>query len=126
MAEEKKKRARRQPTPKRQIPTSRRGTPVQPENQDNARLGLLAITPIASILFALAALVGNDLWRGLSMSFSALMGTLSLFVGVITLIFQIKRQALNIRNLFIFAALYILSVFVFMGSCTVQIVSGLD
>ena len=124
MAEEKKPRPRRRSTPK--TTTKSQGAPAQTANQDNARLGLLLMTPVASILFALAALVGNDIWRGLSMTFSALMGALSLFVGVITLIFQIKRQALNVRNLVIFAALYILSVFVFMGSCTAQIVSSID
>ena len=124
MAEEKKPRPRRRSAPK--TTTKSQGAPAQTANQDNARLGLLLMTPVASILFALAALVGNDIWRGLSMTFSALMGALSLFVGVITLIFQIKRQALNVRNLVIFAALYILSVFVFMGSCTAQIVSSID
>ena len=124
MAEGKTPRPRRRSAPK--TTTKSQGAPAQPANQDNARLGLLLMTPVASILFALAALVGNDIWRGLSMTFSALMGAFSLFIGVITLIFQIKRQALNVRNLVIFAALYILSVFVFMGSCTVQIVSSID
>ena len=124
MAEETPPRPRRRSAPK--TTTKSQGAPAQPANQDNARLGLLLMTPVASILFALAALVGNDIWRGLSMTFSALMGAFSLFIGVITLIFQIKRQALNVRNLVIFAALYILSVFVFMGSCTVQIVSSID
>ena len=62
------------------------------------------MTPVVSILFALAPMVGTDVWRGFSLTFSALMRTFSLFVGVITVIFQIKRQALNARNLVIFAA----------------------
>ncbi len=91
--------------------------------QEKVRLVLLIIAPIASIAFALASLPGDSgsAWTWLTLGFSALTGTLALVVGMVTLIVQIARKDLSLRNTTIFAIAYVLSIFVFLGSCTAAI-----
>ena len=91
--------------------------------QEKVRLVLLIIAPVASILFALAAIPGDSssAWTWLTLGFSALTGTLALVVGMVTLIVQIARKDLSLRNTTIFAIAYVLSIFVFLGSCTAAI-----
>ena len=48
---------------------------------------------------------------------SALFGTLGLLAGTITLIFQMTRRQVNLRNVIAFGCMYVLAVFVFLGSC---------
>ena len=71
---------------------------LKERKQANARLALLAVAPIASILFALFSLFGNEVWRMLLLGFSGFLGTISLIAGVVTLIFQIARNRLVVRN----------------------------
>ena len=89
--------------------------------QATARLALIAIPLLACIGFALFSLVGtllgNNTWAVLMQLASALMGTLGLLAGCVTLIFQITRRQVNLRNVIAFGCLYILAVFVFLGSC---------
>lgn len=87
------------------------------KKQANARLALLGIAPVGSIVFALFSLLGNDLWRVLLLGFSGFLGTISLITGVITLVFQIARNRLNIRNAIAFGFLYIAAVFAYVGGC---------
>ena len=91
--------------------------------QEKVRLVLLIIAPIASIAFALASLPGDSgsAWTWLTLGFSAFTGTLALVVGMVTLIVQIARKDLSLRNTTIFAIAYVLSIFVFLGSCTAAI-----
>jgi hypothetical protein len=53
------------------------------------------------------------------------MGTLGLLVGCVTLIFQITRRQVNLRNVIAFGCLYVLAIFVFLGSC-VPLIQGMD
>ena len=89
--------------------------------QATARLALIAIPLLACIGFALFSLVGtllgNATWAVLMQLASALMGTLGLLAGCVTLIFQITRRQVSLRNVIAFGCLYILAEFVFLVSC---------
>jgi len=87
------------------------------QKQANARLALLGVAPVGSIVFALCSLFGNDLWRVLLLGFSGFLGTISLIAGLVTLIFQIARNRLNVRNAIAFGVLYIAAVFAYSGGC---------
>ena len=91
------------------------------DKQATARLALISIPLAASIGFALFSLIAHwldsDVWAWLTMFASALFGTLGLLAGTITLIFQMTRRQVNLRNVIAFGCLYVLAVFVFLGSC---------
>ncbi len=91
------------------------------DKQATARLALISIPLVASIGFALFSLIAHwldsDVWAWLTMVASALFGTLGLLAGTITLIFQMTRRQVNLRNVIAFGCLYVLAVFVFLGSC---------
>ena len=91
------------------------------DKQATARLALISIPLVASIGFALFSLIArwldSDVWASLTMLASALFGTLGLLAGTITLIFQMTRRQVNLRNVIAFTCLYVLAVFVFLGSC---------
>ena len=95
--------------------------------QATTRLALVTIPLLACIVFALSSLfgqlLGSDTWAWLTQIASALMGTLGLLVGCVALIFQITRRQVNLRNVIVFGCLYILAIFVFLGSCAVLIES---
>ena len=97
----------------------------EPIQQEDSRLIILLIAPIASILFALLSLFEGGAWRVLTLGVSAFTGFLALFVGAVTLIFQMTRRSLNIRNIVIFAILYFIAWMVFLGSCVYSIQSAL-
>lgn len=96
--------------------------------QATTRLALIAIPLVGCIIFALLSLVGQllgiDSWAWLTQIASGFLGTLGLLVGIITVIFQITRRQLSIRNIIVFGCLYILAVFVFLLSCTILIETG--
>jgi len=100
---------------------------VSAENQKNARLGIISLPLIGSIIFALASFIPiPDPWTHISILFSGMLGTVGLLAGVVTLFFQISRNKLSIRNVLVFGVVYFLAIFIFMASCVVAIVDEVD
>ena len=99
------------------------------DRQANARLALITIPLLACIAFALSSLfgqlLGSNTWAWFTQIASALMGTLGLMAGCVTLVFQITRRQVNLRNVIAFGCLYILAIFVFLGSC-VPLIESVD
>jgi len=98
----------------------------QPSSQEDSRLVILVLAPVASIIFALLSLFGGDAWRWLTLLASAFAGFLALVVGIVTLIMQLTRRELMMRNTLIFSSLYFLTWVVFIGSCVNGIKSTID
>lgn len=100
---------------------------MRSENQKNARLGIIIVPLIGSIIFALAAFIPiEDPWKVISLLFSGMLGTVGLLAGVVTLFFQISRNKLSIRNVLVFGVVYFLAIFIFMGSCVTAIIEDID
>ena len=97
------------------------------DRQATTRLALIAIPLVGSIVFALSSLFGKLLgiesWQILMQVASGFMGTLGLLAGCVTLVFQLTRRQVNFRNVIVFGCLYMLAIFVFLGSCVVLIES---
>jgi|GEM_PF-1911710 drug/metabolite transporter (DMT)-like permease len=98
---------------------------TQRDRQATTRLALIVVPLVGSIVFALSSLfgklIGNETWQIVMQVASGFMGTLGLLVGCVTLIFQLTRRQINLKNVIIFGCLYILATFVFLGSCVVLI-----
>jgi len=58
------------------------------DEKARARLVLISMPLIGSVLFAVGSLVGNDVWQVLAMTASSFLGALGLMVGLITMIYQ--------------------------------------
>ena len=97
-----------------------------PASQEDSRLIILVLAPVASIIFALLSLFGGDAWRWLALMASAFAGVLALIVGGVTRIRQMTRRQLNMRNTLIFSSLYFLAWVIFLGSCVSGIESAVD
>jgi hypothetical protein len=97
------------------------------DRQANTRLALIVVPLIGSIFFALSSLFGKLLgiesWQIVMQVASGFMGALGLITGCLTLVFQLTRRQINIRNVIVFGSLYILAIFLFLGSCVVLIES---
>jgi hypothetical protein len=91
--------------------------PRPDRSQAQARLIILMVAPVGSILFALLSLLTDGFAQGLLLVASALTGSLALGIGFVLLIVQIIRKDLNLRNTSIFSILFLLSILVFVGSC---------
>ena len=95
------------------------------KNQDDARLIIILIPLIGSIIFAILGLLangfGSDLWLGITLFTSAFLGFIGLLAGAGVMIFQISRNKLNIRNVATFGALYLAAVLIFVLSCGLAI-----
>ena len=95
------------------------------DRQGNTRLALIVIPLLGSIVFAISSLfgklLGNETWQILMQVASGFMGALGLLAGSVTLVFQMTRRQVNIRNVIVFGCLYMLAIFVFLGSCMVII-----
>ena len=95
------------------------------DSQATSRLILLVIPLLGSIVFALSSLfgklLGSETWQVLMQVASGFMGALGLLAGSVTLVFQITRRQLSLRNVAVFGCLYILAIFVFLSSCVVLI-----
>ena len=90
------------------------------ETQDNARLIIILIPLIGSIVFAILGLVAtayeSGLWLSITLALSAFLGFIGLLAGAAVMIFQISRNKLNVRNVVIFGALYLGAVLIFVLS----------
>ena len=97
------------------------------DRQATTRLALIVIPLLGSIVFALSSLfgklLGNETWQILMQAASGFMGALGLLAGSVTLVFQMTRRQVNLRNVIVFGCLYMLAIFVFLGSCVVLIES---
>jgi hypothetical protein len=97
------------------------------DRQATTRLALIVTPLLGSIVFAVSSLfgklLGNDAWQILMQVASGFMGALGLLAGIITLVFQMTRRQVNIRNVIVFGCLYILAIFVFSSSCVALIES---
>ena len=95
------------------------------DRQATTRLALIAIPLLGSIVFALSSLfgklLGNETWQILMQVASGFMGALGLLAGIVTLVFQMIRRQVNLRNVIVFGCLYVLAIFVFLSSCVVLI-----
>ena len=98
------------------------------KKQDDARLVIILIPLIGSIIFAILGLIsnaaGSELWMAITLFFSALLGFIGLLTGAITMIIQISRNKLNIRNVVIFGTLYLAALLIFVLSCGLGISNG--
>ena len=97
------------------------------DRQATTRLVLIVIPLLGSIVFALSSLfgklLGNETWQILMQVASGFMGALGLLAGCVTLVFQMTRRQVNLRNVIVFGCLYMLAIFVFLGSCVALIES---
>ena len=97
------------------------------DHQATTRLALIVIPLLGSIVFALSSLfgklLGNETWQILMQVASGFMGALGLLAGSVTLVFQMTRRQVNLRNVIVFGCLYMLAIFVFLSSCVVLIES---
>ncbi len=95
------------------------------DRQATTRLALIVIPLLGSIVFALSSLfgklLGNETWQILMQVASGFMGALGLLAGCVTLVFQMTRRQVNLRNVIVFGCLYMLAIFVFLCSCVVLI-----
>jgi len=97
------------------------------DRQGNTRLALIVIPLLGSIVFAMSSLFGKllgyEMWQILMQVASGFLGALGLLAGSVTLVFQMTRRQVNIRNVIVFGCLYMLAIFVFLSSCVVMIES---
>ena len=75
------------------------------DEKARARLVLISMPLMGSVFFAVSSLIGNDVWQVMAMIASSFLGALGLMVGLITMIYQITRNKLNLRNGVVFGAL---------------------
>ncbi len=97
------------------------------KTQDDARLIIILIPIIGSIIFAILGLLANaadsGLWMGITLFVSAFLGFISLLTGAGVMVFQISRNKLNVRNVVIFGILYLAAVLIFVLSFALSIPS---
>ena len=100
--------------------------PESDNSQAQARLIILLVAPVGSIMFALLSLLTGGFAQGLLLAASAMTGSLALAIGLVLLIVQIVRKDLSLRNTTIFAVLFLLSILVFVGSCVSAVNQSFD
>ena len=98
------------------------------KKQDDARLIIILIPLIGSIIFAILGLIsnaaGSGLWLAITLFFSAFPGFIGLLAGAITMIVQISRNKLNVRNVVMFGTIYLAALLIFVLSCGLGISNG--